>query len=219
MVLFAPIQELLRRSWGKFIDFVIALLVFVIGWLVAKLIRAVVVKVLKACRVDSIAEQMKVGEFLAKGGVKYNVSELTGMVIYWIIIVGVLISSLNVLNLQGVTGLLDRILGYLPHVMGAVIILVLGALISTLVASVVRTATANVGFAQSGILGKVAQVAIVVFTILIALEALNIGKILTSAMNIVLGAIGLGVALAFGLGCKDIAADFVADIIAKLKKK
>ena len=219
MVLFAPIQELLRRSWGKFIDFVIALLVFVIGWLVAKLIKAVVVKVLKACRVDSIAEQMKVGEFLAKGGVKHSVSELSGIVIYWVIIVGVLISSLNVFNLQGVSGLLDRILGYLPNVMGAVIILVLGALISTLVASVVRTATANVGFAQAGLLGKVAQVAIVVFAILIALEVLNIGKILTSAMNIVLGAIGLGVALAFGLGCKDIAADLVADIVAKLKKK
>ena len=203
MVLFAPVQELLRRSWNIFINFVVAVFVFVIGWLIARLIKWVVVKVLKALRIDSIAEQAKIAEFLSKGGIKHTLSELIGIIIYWIIIVGVLISSLNILALTGVSGLLDRILGYLPNVLGAVVILILGVLISALVASVVRTAAANVGLAQAGVLSKVAQVAIIVFAILIALDALNIAKILFSAMNIVLGAIGLGVALAFGLGCKD----------------
>lgn len=219
MVLFAPVRELVLRSWNLFLNFLTAVIVFVIGWLVAKLIKVVVAKVLKALRIDSIAEQTKIAEFLSKGGVKHTLSEVIGIVIYWILIVGVLISALNILALTGVSGLLDRILAYLPNVFGALITLILGVLISALVASVVRTAAANVGFAQAGVLSKVAQVAIVVFAILIALDLLNIARVLISAMNIVLGAIGLGVALAFGLGCKDIAADFVSDIIAKLKSK
>jgi hypothetical protein len=219
MELFAPVQELVRRSWNIFVNFVVAIFVFVLGWLVAKLIKAVVVKVLKTLRLDSISEQTRIAEFLSKGGIKHTLSEIIGMIIYWILILGVLISSLNILTLTGVSGLLDRVLGYLPNVLGAVVILIMGVLISALVASIVRTAVANVGFVQANVLGKVAQVAIIVFTIIIALDALKIAKVLISAMNIVLGAIGLAAALAFGLGCKDIAADFIADIIAKLKKK
>jgi hypothetical protein len=219
MVLFAPVRDLVLRSWSFLLTFLTAVVVFVIGLLVAKAIKVIVVRVLKALSIDSISEQAKIAEFLSKGGVKQTLSEVIGTVIYWILIVGVLISSLNILALTGISSLLDRILGYLPNVLGAMIILILGVLISALVATVVRTAAANVGFAQAGVLGKVAQVAIVLFTILIALDVLNIGRILVSAMTIVLGAIGLGVALAFGLGCKDIAADFVSDIVEKLKKK
>jgi len=219
MVLFAPVRDLVLRSWGFLLTFLTAVVVFVLGLLVAKAIKVIVVRVLKALSIDSISEQAKIAEFLSKGGVKHTLSEVIGTVIYWILIVGVLISSLNILALTGISSLLDRILGYLPNVLGAMIIIILGVLISALVATVVRTAAANVGFAQAGVLGKVAQVAIVLFTILIALDVLNIGRILVSAMTIVLGAIGLGVALAFGLGCKDIAADFVSDIVEKLKKK
>lgn len=219
MVLFAPVKDLLLRAWNLSLNFLTAVAVFVIGWLVAKLIKAVIVKVLKALRVDSISEQAKIADFLSKGGIKHTVSEIIGIVIYWTIIVGVLMSSLNILALTGVSSLLDRILGYLPNVLGAMIVLILGVLISALVASVVRTATANVGLAQAGVLSKVAQVAIIVFAIIIALDQLKIAQVLINALNIVLTAIGLAFALAFGLGCKEIAKDFVAELIAKLKSK
>lgn len=219
MELFAPVKDLLLRSWGFFLKFFSAVVIFVIGWLVARLIKAVVVKVLKALRIDAISEQAKIQEFLSKGGIKHTVSEIIGIIIYWIVIIGVLISSLNILALTGVSDLLDRILGYLPNVLGAVIILLLGILISALVTSVVRTAASNVGITQAGVLSKVAQVAIIVFTILIALQQLGIGQVLVSAMSIVLATIGLGLALAFGLGCRDIAGDFVTDLINKLKSK
>ena len=219
MLLFAPVKDLLLRSWDLSLRFLTAVVVFVVGWLVAKLIKAALVKVLKTLRIDSISEQAKIEEFLSKGEIKHTLSEIIGIIIYWIIIVGVLISSLNILALTGVSDLLDRILRYLPNVLGAMVVLILGALVSALVASIVRTAAANVGFGQANLLSKVAQVAIIVFAILIALDALNIARILLSAMNIILGSIGLAVALAFGLGCKDIAADFVSSLIEKLKKK
>lgn len=219
MELIAPVKDLLLRSWGFFLKFLFAIVIFVVGWILARIIKTVVIRLLKALRIDSIAERIKVADFLSKGGIKHTLAEIIGIIIYWVILLGVLISSLNILQLTGVSSLLDKVLGYLPNVIGALIILVLGTYLSTFVSSIVRTATTNVGLAQAGMLSKIAQVVIIVFAILIALDELKIGTVLISAMNIVLATIGLGLALAFGLGCKDIAARFVSDIIEKLKKK
>ena len=219
MDLIAPITELVKRSGNFFLNFLGAIVIFVLGWLIAKFIRLIVERVLRAVRLDSIAEQLKVSDFLAKGGIKLTLSEIIGLIIYWIIILGVVISALNLLQLTGVSSFLDQILAYVPIVIGALIVLVLGIFISIFVASIVRTATANLGVAQANLLGKIAQVAIIVFTILIALDQLKIGQVLTDTMKIVLATIGLSVGLAFGLGCREIAAKFTTDVIEKLKKK
>lgn len=219
MDLYMPVQDLLLRGWGFFLKFLAALIIFLIGWLVAILIKKAIVRILNILRIDSIAEQAKIADFLSRGGVKHTLSEIIGTIIYWVILWGVLISSLNMLALTGVSGFLDKILAYVPHVIGAIMILIVGIFISAFVASATRTAVANIGLSQVNLLSKFAQVMIIIFTILIALDELKIGTVLTSAMNIVLGAVGLGVALAFGLGCKDIAARFVSDLIDKLKKK
>lgn len=219
MVLFAPLKELISRSLSFFANFLSAAVVFVIGWLIAKFIKSLVVRVLKALRIDSISEQVKLTEFLSKGGIKHTLSEVVGIIVYWILMVGVLISSLNLLALTGVSALLNRILGYVPGILGAVIILVVGGLISTLVSSIVRTATANLGISRSELLGKITQTAIMLFSVLIALDQLNIARVLISAINIILGAIGLAVALAFGLGCRDIAAKYTEEVIDKIKSK
>lgn len=215
----APLKELLTRGWFFLVNFLTAIVIFVIGWLVAKLIMAVVTKLLKAIKLDSIAEDIKIGEFLRKGSIKYTLSELLGVVLYWIIILGVLISVLDIMALIGVSALLDKILLYLPNVIGAVIILILGIFIAAFVSTVIRAATANVGLHQASLLGKISQIAIIVFTVMIALDQLQIGTVLVSAMNIVLATIGLALGLAFGLGSKEIAGKLMAEWVDKLKGK
>ena len=213
----APLRELLNRGWFFLINFITALVIFVIGWLVAKLIMAVLTKLLKAIKLDYVAEETKIAEFLRKGGIKYTLSELLGVTMYWIIILGVLISVLDIMALIGVSTLLDKILIYLPSVIGAIIILILGIFISAFVSTVIRAATANVGVNQSALLGKIAQIAIVIFTVIIALDELKIGTVLVSAMNIVLATVGLALGLAFGLGSKEIAGKLMAEWVDKLK--
>jgi len=219
MELFIPQKELLIRSWDFFLKLLAAIVIFVIGWLLAKLIKAVVVKVLKALRLDAIAEQLKIADFLSKGGVKYTLSEVIGVVIYWVFMLGVLISALNIVELTGVSDLLDRILLYVPNVIGALIIIIVGIFIATFVATVARTAAVNAGLAQAELLGKVVQAVIFVFAVVIALDELKIGAVLISAMNIVLATIGLALALAFGLGCKEIAGKFISELADKFKSK
>lgn len=219
MELFIPVRDLLLRFWNFFLNFLAAVVIFVIGWIVAKIIKNVLVKILKTLRIDSIAEKVKIADFLSKGGIKYTLSEILGLIVYWVIILGVLISSLNILALTGVSSFLDKIVGYIPNVIGALIVLILGIFIAAFVGSIIRTAAANLGLTQSNMLAKVGEVAIIVFAIIITLDQLKIGAVLISAMNIVLATIGLAVALAFGLGCKDVAARVVSDLVEKLKSK
>jgi MFS family permease len=218
-VMITPLRELLQRGWLFLVNFVTAIVIFVIGWLVAKLIMVLITKLLKSIKLDYLAEETKVAEFLRKGGIKYTLSELLGIVIYWIIILGVLISVLDIMALIGVSTFLDKILLYLPSVIGAIIILILGIFVSAFVATVIRAATANVGVAQAALLAKIAQIAIIVFTVVIALDELKIGTVLVSAMNIVLATVGLALGLAFGLGSKDVAGKLMAEWIDKLKGK
>jgi len=215
--LIVALKELLLRGWTFFVQFLTAVLVFVVGWLVAKLLMSLVTKLLKTIRLDSIAEETKIAEFLRKGGIKYTLSELLGVIVYWIIILGVLVSALDIMALAGVSAFLDRILAYLPSVIGAIIILILGIFIAAFVATVVRATTANVGVNQASLLAKIAQLAIIVFTVVIALDELKIGTVLVSAMNIVLATVGLALGLAFGLGSKDVAGKLMAEWIDKLK--
>jgi len=212
-----PLKELLVRGWSFLVQFLTAVLVFVVGWLVAKLIMVLITKMLKAMRIDSIAEETKIAEFLRKGGIRYTLSELFGVIIYWVIILGVLISALDLMALVGVSNLLDKILLYLPNVIGAIIILILGIFIASFVATIIRAISANVGVNQANMLSKIAQIAIIIFTVIIALDELKIGAAIVSAMNIILGTIGLALGLAFGLGSKDVAGKLISEWVDKLK--
>jgi hypothetical protein len=92
--------------------------------------------------------------------------------------------------------------------------------VATIVRNIVQTAANNAGLDYAKVLGKIVDIAVMVFAIAIALEQLNIGeKVIQLVISIILGAAGLAIALAFGLGCKDIAAKSVSEFIDKLKKK
>jgi hypothetical protein len=215
----SPVHEILVSSLTFFWKFLAAIVIFVVGWFVARFIKFLIERILRVLRLDSLAEQFKVADFLAKGGIKLTLSEIIGLIFYWVIMLGVVASALKIVDLTGVSDLLAEILGKVPVVILALIILVGGIFISAFVASIVRTATANMGISNANLLSKITQVAIIVFTILIALEKLETGQILTDTMKIALGMVGLAAALAFGLGCREIAAKFTAEVIEKLKKK
>jgi len=91
--------------------------------------------------------------------------------------------------------------------------------VSTMLAGIIRTAAGNAGIKQARLLGQITQVVVIGFAIVVSLEQLNIGRIIiASAVQIILAAIGLGMAIAFGLGCKEIAGKYMADTLNKLKK-
>ena len=187
-----------------------AIIIFVVGLIVAKLIKAIVVKLLRIVRFDSAAEKTGVKEFLEKGNITKTSSEILGALVYWFIMILAIIASLDALGLPVVSDILNNIFLYIPNVVAAIIILLLGFLLGGLLSAVVRTAASNAGLTTSEGLGKTALYAVIFFSASIALLQLGIGEeIVASAFIIAFGAAALALALAFGLGGRDMAAEYL----------
>jgi len=187
-----------------------AIIIFAAGLIVAKLLRLGVVKLLKLIRLDTATEKAGIENFLKKGDIRKTSSEILGALIYWFIMILVIIASLDALGLPIVSDILNDIFLYIPNVVAAIIVLILGILFANLLSAVVRTAASNAGLATAEALGKVTFYAIIFFSGAIALIQLGIGEeIVAAAFGIVFGAAALALALAFGLGGRDVAADYL----------
>ncbi|MDH4069910.1 MAG: hypothetical protein OEV30_05755 [Ignavibacteria bacterium] len=216
--------ESLRAFWvrlGEFLPQLIgALLIFVVGWIIAKVIRSIVTKLLKTAKVDSFAEKAGIEGFLSKGGGKLTTISIIGTIVYWFIMFGVILAVLNSLNLTIAAELFNRIVLYIPNVFVAVVVLVLGAMLATFVQGILRTFLSNTGFSAPEMVSNIARVVILVFVGFVALEQLSIGgEILVSAFQLGFAAVCLALAIAFGLGGKDWAARILAKLESSSTKK
>jgi len=203
---------------GEFLPALLgAILILVVGWIVAGLAQKVLVRVLQAIHLDDLSEKAKIASILEKGEVRYALSELLGIFLYWLVVLAFLLAALNALGLTVAAGLLERVLAFLPNVLAGVIVLVLGLFFAALVSAAVQTAAANMGISQAKSLGQISRVVVILFAAAVALEKFFSSMIIQATFTIILSAVAFGTALAFGLGCKDIAGKMVSDFIEKLK--
>ena len=187
-----------------------AIIIFVAGLIIAKLIKMGIVKLLRLVRFDSAADKTGVKGFLDKGNIIKTPSEIIGSLVYWFVMILVLIASMDALGLPIVSDILNDIFLYIPNVVAAIIVLILGILFGNLLSAIVRTAASNAGLSTADDLGKIAFYAIVVFSGAIALIQLGIGEeIVSSAFRLSFGAVALAFGLAFGLGGKEVAGEYL----------
>ncbi|MFA5411255.1 MAG: hypothetical protein WC321_05285 [Candidatus Omnitrophota bacterium] len=219
-VLLEPARIILAQIGQFLVNTLLVIVILIIGWIISKLIRTLVTRLLKVIKLDELSERIELDSLLTKGGITYSLSELIGVICYWLALLVTFVIAINAIGLTIAADLLNRIVLYIPNVIAAVFILILGMFIATILKNIVRTAANNTGITHANLFSKIVEVVIMVFAIAIALEQLNIGaRIIELIISIVLGAIGLSLALAFGLGCKDIAGKSLAEFIDKLKKK
>jgi hypothetical protein len=203
--------ESLKKFWLTFSEFlpqlVAALVLLILGWLLATLLRRGAVRVLKLLKVDVLAENSGIEDFLLKGGVRFTMVTLLANLVYWFVLFTVILAVLNTIGLQVAADLFNRIILYIPNVVVAIVVLLFGALFAKFVQGIAFAYLNNVGMAGARFMSLIAQYAILVFVVSLALEQLNIGgEILVSAFQIAFGAVCLALALAFGLGGREWAA-------------
>ena len=213
-----------RDMWARVIGFLPTLLsvliILFVGWIVTSIVQRVVTRFLKLARLDTLSEKVGIANVLSKGDINYTLSEIIGVLVYWLLMLVVALAAVNALQLNVAAELLHQVVLYIPNVLAAVFILVIGIFLANVVANAVRTTVATAGVRQARSLGQFAQVIIMLFAII---EALNQLKIDTSVIQLVvkaiLGALALGIGLAIGLGCKDIAGKYVSQLIESFKTK
>jgi len=214
-----PVNTMVIKISGYVPTILGALVILFIGWLIAKFIETLIVKVLKTIRTDMAADKAGITKVLQQGDIRQSLSEIVGVIIYWLVILMTLVAALNALNLPIAADLLSRFVDYIPNIIAAIFVLVLGTFLANFVGIIIRTTASNARIANAEILGKITHIVLVIFSVAIAIEQLKIGTaVIGFAVNIILASIGLGIAIAFGLGCKDIAGQFISDVVNKLKK-
>lgn len=220
VILLEPARVVLAQIGQFLVNILLVIIILIIGWIISKAVKAVVTKGLRAIKLNELSDRIGLEVLLEKGGIGYSLSELVGIICYWLAILVTFMVAINAVGLTVAADLLNKVVLYIPNVIAAIFILILGMFAATIVKNIVLTAINNAGVAQGKILSKAVEIAIIAFAVFAALEQLGIGiRITELTLGVILGSIGLGLALAFGLGCKDIAGKFVNDFTEKLKKK
>jgi len=195
----------------------IAIIVFIAGWVVAAILGRVVAQIIKSIKVDNILKSAGVEDVLSRAGFRLSSGGFLGALVKWFIIVVFLVASLDIIGLSQVNEFLkDVVLGYLPNVIAAVLILLVAAIVADVMQKIVSGSAKAAEIKTAHMLGGVTRWAIWVFAIVVALDKLgvlsNYGTILFQGIVYMFVIAG---GLAFGLGGKEAASRF----IEKLRKE
>lgn len=209
-IMLEPVQAFLLQIASFLPKLALALGVLLAGWMLAKLARFAIIKGLRAINFNVLTERAGLEEFLSQGGIQTDTTGIFGLLIYWLVILAALIIGFNSMGLTYITGLLGEVVRFVPKVVVAILILAFGAYFARFVGNAVVAYCKNIAIQDSDMLGKIAKYAIMTFVVLIALDQVNVGgDIVRQSFLIILAGVVFALALAFGLGGKEAAAELI----------
>jgi hypothetical protein len=189
-----------------------ALVVLVVGWLIAKLLKSTLAKGLKMIKLDALAEKAGIDSFLKRGNIEASSVEVLSTLIYWLLLLVTVLVGLKVMDIGPTDDILQSVAAVIPRVVIAVVVVILGLYFATFVSDVVQTAAVNAQIRQARVLANMSRYSIVVLALIIALEQLQIDMdMISHAILILFAAVCAAGALAFGLGCRDLARSIATD--------
>ncbi len=207
----------LQDAWMRIINYlpnlIGAIVIIIIGVLVANLLKWVVVRIVEGVRLQKAFDEMHFAQTLKQANMNTNLSAMLGEFVKWVVIILFLIPSASILGLPQVSSILDRIISYLPNVGSAVIILFLGALFAEFIGNMVRATAAGLGATTARSLSVLSRYVIYIFAGLAAVVELGIANdIISILLTGFVAAAAISIGLAFGLGGKDAAGDLIQKI-------
>ncbi len=190
---------------GQFIPKLLgALLFWFVGRFIARLLRKLIIKFAKLIKIDTIADKVELDQMLDQIGIKHKFSTIIGNIIYYVLLLVVLLTVFDILGLTVAKELFDKVVGF------SVILFVFGLYLANFVRDFINGRLQNMNIEQASVIGPIAKFGILLIVFSMILSQLNIGNDLISKLTQYLfAAIGLGLAIAIGLGGKDAAKEVI----------
>jgi hypothetical protein len=219
-VIIEPFDRFIERLIQFLPDILTSIIIFISGIILGLILKSVFLRFFRVIKVDKLSERSGVVEMIKKGGLKEPLSLIFSRLICWLTIISFSILSLRSLNVPVIERIFERFILYLPNIFVAAVILFLGYLLSNFLGRAALIASVNAGIKLSGLIGKSVKLTIFLLAVTMALEQLGIGReTIVIAFAIIFGGIVLAIALAFGLGGKDIAKEHIEKKIKGEEKK
>jgi hypothetical protein len=208
----------LQNLWWGFVQFapklILAIIFFIIGWVVGNLIAKAFEQVVSALKVDKLFASIGADGFFKRAGMNLNTGYFIGQVAKWFVVIIFLLPSLNLVGLTDIRAFLqDDVLGFLPKVVVAAFILIIATIVSEALSKTVVAGSKTMNISSANMLGTIAKYAVWVFAFIIALGQLGVADYYMSVLFTgIIFMLSLGSALAFGLGGRDAAGRFISKI-------
>jgi len=191
-----------------------AIIALVLGWMLAKVARSGVMRLLTLLKFDKATEKSGLEAFMKHAELDLSVGSVIGNLVYWLIILVMIVTVANSLGLSMVADLFNKVVLYIPNVIVAILVLVFGTILARFINRLVFAWLNNMEFEGALTVSTFSEYAMLVFVFFMALEQLQIAnELLTAAFIISFGAVGLAFAIAFGLGARDWAAKVVDKVM------
>ncbi|MFA6077064.1 MAG: hypothetical protein WC735_03235 [Candidatus Paceibacterota bacterium] len=222
----------LQELWWGFIQFapklVIAIVFFVIGWVLGNIIAKALAQVFSTLKIDNLLKSVGVEGFFRRAGMNLNSGYFIGEVVKWFVIIVFLIASLSLvlpvdpnIGTNAVTSFLkDAVLVYLVKVVIAALILIIAAFVSEGISKTVKAGAMGMGLSTANLFATIAKYAVWIFAFIIALGQLGVADYYMNVLFTgIIAMLSIGGALAFGLGGRDAAAKFIAKVSEEISHR
>ena len=195
-----------------------AFVLLLAGMFTARALRTLVESLLRKASLDNYTSKVGINEVLTRLGLGKSPSYALSFLVYWFILFIFIVSAANAVNLTVVSDLLERFVLFFPTLIASILILFAGLLFARFLSEVVTNASAANNIGGGSLLARISYVVVLVFSAMTALEQLGMKMaFIFAAVQIVLGSFGLAMAIAFGLGCKDIAEEIIRELLNRKK--
>jgi small-conductance mechanosensitive channel len=199
-----PLQNALSTFLSFLPQLVGAIVILIIGYIVAKVLQAIVGRVLQGVGFDGWMEKGGIKQFFDRAQTNYTPATVIGTLVFWFVFIIALTMAADALGISQVSEVLGQLIAFIPSIIAAILILILAALLANFVSGIVRGATG------SNLLASVSRYAIIVYAVFAAITELGIAVELTApTFLILLGAVALAAAIAFGIGGREVAGEII----------
>jgi hypothetical protein len=204
---FVSASEALENFIGFLPALIGAILILVLGWILSGLLANLIERGLKMVGFEHAANTTGINRFIQRAGSGWSASKVVAEIVKWFIRLVAIQAAAQILGMERISEIINAILLWLPNLIVALAIVVVGALIARFVAGIVRASTSEMGMGNPGLLAGIAQYAIIGFAVVAAVDQLGIAEtVVNTLFTLTIGALALAFGLAFGLGGQQVAA-------------
>ena len=219
----AIIQPLMQELVIFTVRLLLAIVVFVIGYLISAGIGKLITEILKSIRFNRLFEREGWKQALQRASIEVNPSEFIGSIFKWVFVIVSLLIAVDILRLAAFAGFLSMVLDYVPRVVVAVLVFVVAVIIADIVEKVVRASVERLKVGYGYVVSSIVKWAIWIFVLFLVLDQLLptsdlIRTLYTAIVYGIVGSLTLGIGLAIGLGGKEVAARMIEDMHKRIKE-
>jgi hypothetical protein len=216
------VADSLSDLYARFINFLpnflFAVIVLIVGWVLASFAGKIIKQVLHSAKLDELGDKLGLDELSSRTGVKMSVSGTIAWVVKWFLLIAIFLAAADILGLDKIGEFLNQVLLYIPNVIAGAAILLIGTMVASFLAKLVRHSVQAAGLHSADMLASVTQWAIMIFTILATLNQLNVARgFVTTLFTGIIAMLAIAGGLAFGLGGRDHASKVLDKIEKDIK--